>query len=144
MNRFRVLAAGARGSRAGVTASVGVCALLLSVAVPSLLSALGSLSGPVGCHSSVDYSDDVTDDFPCDVSDDPSGGFLAGFVGDAMDDLSDDVPDDLSDDVSDDFSDPPCVLEDSGGADGGEEVTGEVDPSVVDAGVVEATPAFTG
>ena len=103
MNRLR--------SRPVSVASVAVIALLLSLAAPSLLSALGSLSGPVGCQSSVgpDLSDDLTDDFP--------------------DDVSDDFTDDFSGDLSGDLSDDPCILvpdspnaegdDDSGGAERG-------------------------
>jgi hypothetical protein len=108
MNRFR--------SRPVSVASVAVIALLLSLAAPSLLSALGSLSGPVGCQSSVDVSDDLTDDFT----------------------------DDFSGDLSGDLSDDPCILvpdspnaegdDDSGGDDGGD----------VDEGVVAGSPTFTG
>ena len=118
MNRLR--------SRPFSVASVAVIALLLSLAAPSLLSALGSLSGPVGCQSSVgpDLSDDLTDDFP--------------------DDVSDDFPDDVSDDLPVGDASGPCILtpdtpnaegdDDSGGAEGGD----------VDAGVVSGTPTFTG
>jgi hypothetical protein len=101
-------------SRPVSVASVAVIALLLSLAAPSLLSALGSLSGPVGCQSSVgpDLSDDLTDDF--------------------------------TDDFSGDLSDDPCILvPDSPNAEGDDD-SGGAGPDDVDAGVVAGSPTFTG
>jgi len=114
MNRLRLLTDRVRGSRPATLASIGAVALVLSAGAPSLLSALGSLSGPVGCQSSPDFSDDLTDDLTVDPA-------MAG-----------------------DFSDDPCILgpgvDDSGGGNGG----GDTQPDDVDAGVVSATPTFTG
>lgn len=117
MNRLSHLAARLRASRPATAASIGAVALVLSVGAPSVLSALGSLSGPVGCQSSPDFSDDLTDDLS------------VGLPG-----------------VSGDLSDDPCILgpgvDDSGGDDGGSggvPVSGDLDGTVV-----SGTPTFTG
>jgi hypothetical protein len=59
MTLLRRLLLDVRRSRFAAAASAVVFGLLLSLAAPSVMSALGSLSAPVGCHSSVvgDHSD---------------------------------------------------------------------------------------
>ncbi len=75
MTLVRDLIARVRRSRMAAVASAAVVGLLLTVAAPSFLAALGSFSAPVGCHSAPDdFSDDFSDDFTDDFSE--------GVVGD--------------------------------------------------------------
>jgi hypothetical protein len=115
MTRLRSLAARWRHSRQAAALSACAVALLAALAAPSILGALGSFSGPVGCQSSPDLSDDLTDVFTDDITAEP--------VAEGSD---------------------PCVYlpdtPDGGGDDSGGDAGGDVD----DAGVVSATPTFTG
>ena len=91
MTRLRHLADRFRRSRAAAAVSAGLVALVLAFAGPSLLSALGSFSGPVGCFSGPDFTDDFTDDFtvepvgegshPCPGSSPDGGGDDSGGAG---------------------------------------------------------------
>ena len=80
-----------RRSRGAGAVSAAAVGLLLFLAAPSVISALGSSSAPVGCHSS---PGDFSDDFTTTTSPRTSSGDLSG-----------------------DFSDDPCVLQDGGGSD---------------------------
>jgi hypothetical protein len=84
MTRIPPLLTRLRRSRLAAAASVAALGLGLSLAAPSVMSALGSLSAPVGCHSAVvgDHSDpcvltpgtDVDDDGGDDGGDDSTTG----------------------------------------------------------------------